>query len=565
MKWIYNKYLSKKSRATFFLSLLIGLTPIFVLSCNEDYLDILPTDSYTDAVVFDDPALAEAFVNYAYRLLPWGFKGAGWTMPLSFVIDENSARLSSASVGTLVRGEINPSYLGALDMWSDQDNRGRSYWPAIRQCNEFLEKTEESTLDHELLSSLRAQARTIRAYAYYRLVSYFGGVPLITVPFTLDSDWRVGRNSYDEVMNFVFDELDDVINLLPLDYPALEKGKVTKGAAMAIKARALLYYASPLNNPANDLSRWQAAADAAKAIIDLGIYELYPDYKELFMEAGGYNSEVIWGRRTNSQIDREARIEQVFYPNGWRGFGQIHPIQNLVDDYEMTDGLLPKDSPMYDPQDPYVNRDPRFYYTILYDGAPFKERTIETFFPGGRDSNEGPISAWNATETGYYPRKFITEEKTGFGWDGTANSDPLWLWFRYGEILLIYAEAMYFLGDEDTSREYINIIRSRSGVEMPPVTESGEELFDRLVNERRIEMVFEEQRYFDVRRWKIAPDVLNRDRNRMYIWKDPVTGNRTFEVRFFQEANFHERNYLLPIPQSEIDRNALLEQNPGYN
>ena len=124
---------------------------------------------------------------------------------------------------------------------------------------------------------------------------------------------------------------------------------------------------------------------------------------------------------------------------------------------------------------------------------------------------------------------------------------------------------MYNLGDEDTCREYINKIRSRPGVEMQPVTESGGELFDRLVNERRIEMVFEEQRYFDVRRWKIAPDILNRDRNRMYIWKDPATGIRTFEVRFFQEANFHERNYLLPIPQSEIDKNALLEQNPGYN
>ena len=379
-----------------------------------------------------------------------------------------------------------------MDYWADEGRWNRSYWPAIKQCNEFLKKTEESTLAPALLSNLRAEVKTIRAYAYYRLASYFGGVPLITVPFDLDSDWRIGRDSYDEVMNFVFNELDDVINLLPLDYPALEKGKVTKGAAMAIKARALLYYASPLNNPANDISRWQAAANAAKAVIDLGIYELYPDYKELFMEAGGYNSEVIWGRRFNNQIDREVRTEQLFYPNGWRGFGQIHPIQNLVDDYEMIDGLLPKDSPMYDPQDPYVNRDPRFYYTILYDGAPFKERTIETFFPGGQDSNEGPISAWNATQTGYYPRKFITEEKTGYGWDGTANSDPLWLWFRYGEILLNYAEAMYNLGDENTCREYINKIRSRPNVNMPPVTDSGAALFARLVNERRIELVFED-------------------------------------------------------------------------
>ena len=418
MKWKY-KSLYKKMKASLFSMYLISLTLVLIVSCQENFLDISPTDSYTEAVVFDDPALAGAFVNYAYRLLPYGFKYGGWTMPLSWVIDENSARLSEAASGPILRGEISPSYLGALDYWADEGRWNRSYWPAIKQCNEFLKKTEESTLAPALLSNLRAEVKTIRAYAYYRLASYFGGVPLITVPFDLDSDWRIGRDSYDEVMNFVFNELDDVINLLPLDYPALEKGKVTKGAAMAIKARALLYYASPLNNPANDISRWQAAANAAKAVIDLGIYELYPDYKELFMEAGGYNSEVIWGRRFNNQIDREVRTEQLFYPNGWRGFGQIHPIQNLVDDYEMIDGLLPKDSPMYDPQDPYVNRDPRFYYTILYDGAPFKERTIETFFPGGQDSNEGPISAWNATQTGYYQRKFITEEKTGYGWDGS--------------------------------------------------------------------------------------------------------------------------------------------------
>src|SRR5690606_13856359 len=265
---------------------------------------------------------------------------------------------------------------------------------------------------------------------------------------------------------------------------------------------------------------------------------------------------------TNSEIDREARIEQLFFPNGWEGFGQIHPIQNLVDDYEMENGMkIEEPGSGYDPQNPYVDRDPRFYYSILYNGAPFKERTIETFLPDGRDSPGGTVSSWNATETGYYPRKFITEEVSGIGWE---TSDPPWIWFRYGEILLNYAEAMYRLGNEDVTREYINKIRSRPSVDMPPVTESGEALWERLVNERRIELVFEEHRFYDVRRWKIAEDVLSEDRMRMYIFKEPRS-EITYDVRLLHEAHFPPHMYWAPIPQEEIDKNNLLEQNPGYN
>ncbi len=415
-----------------------------------------------------------------------------------------------------------------------------------------------------MLARLRAEARVIRAYGYFRMNDMYGGVPLVTEPFALDDDWRIPRNSFEEVMDFVLSELDEVIDsdVLPLEYDQANKGRVTKGTAMALKARALLHNASPLNNPTNDLSRWQAAADAAKAIIDLGQYELHPDYKKLFMEEGAWNSEIIWARPTNADIDRERRIEQLFYPNGWRGFGQVHPIQNLVDDFEMIDGVLPKESPAYDPQDPYVDRDPRFYDTILYNGAPFKERTVETFIPGGQDSPDGSVSPWNATDTGYYPRKFITEEESGEGWE---TSNPPWIWFRYGEVLLNYAEAMFQLDDEDTAREYINKIRSRPSVDMPPVTESGQALWDRLVHERRIELVFEEHRFWDVRRWKIAEDVLSRDRMRMFITRDPDTGEETYEERLLHEAYFPPHMYRAPVPQEEIDKNSLLEQNPGYN
>jgi len=340
-------------------------------------------------------------------------------------------------------------------------------------------------------------------------------------------------------------------------------GRVTKGAVMAIKARALLFYASPLNNPSNDLPGWRRAAEAAKDVIDLGKYGLYPDYKELFTAKGVYNEEVIWARPFDHILRREVYLERRLYPNGSMGHGHIPPIQNLVDDYEMNNGMkINEPGSGYDPQNPYVDRDPRFYATILYDGAPFLGRTLETFFPGGLDSFESMISSWNASETGYNLRKFITDE---YEVDiGLGNANALWPWFRYGEVLLNYAEANYFLGNEGICRQYINMIRSRTSVNMPPVTESGQDLFDRLVNEWRIELAFEEHRFFDVRRWKIATTVLSVSHKRMYITKDTATSVKTYEVKEHLPAHFNEWNYLSPIPLEEIERNSLLEQNPGY-
>ena len=555
MKWI-SIYLNKKVKTSLTVALFIVLTFGFT-SCNDSFLDLKPTDSYTEDVVFNDPDLASAHVNYAYRLYPWGFKRP---LQIARVSDEISGRGGAASYWRILEGFATPTFNTLLNIWTES---GYSRWPVIKQCNEFLYKTEESDIDKKILDRLTAEVKVLRAYAYFDLVNFYGGVPLITKPFGLNDDWKVPRDSYDDVMKFIFKELEESIPMLPLEYKKEDYGRVTKGAAMAMKARALLFYASPLNNPSNDKSRWQQAADAAKDVIDLGIYELYPDYKKLFMEAGAWNSEIIWARPTDNDIDKEARIEQVFYPNGWKGFAQVHPIQNLVDDYEMANGKkIEEPGSGYDPQNPYVDRDPRFYYTILYNGAPFKERTVETFIPGGQDSPDGEESSWNATETGYYPRKFITEEVSGIGWE---TSNPPWIWFRYGEVLLNYAEAMYNLEKEDVCRDYINMVRSRPSVDMPPVTESGEALWERLVNERRIELVFEENRFYDVRRWKIAEEVFSEDRERMYVTKDEVTGEINYEVRLLHKADFPKHMYYAPIPQDEIDKNNLLEQNPGYN
>jgi hypothetical protein len=528
------------------------------LSCKKDPLSTRPLDRFSEDQVWSDAGLVEAYVSNTYRVMPHGFQFN--TRRLFCLSDESKAR-GSASYSIVNAGNVTPSLLGPLDYWIGT-TADPGYYQCITQCNVFLANTKESPVDAALKKRMTGEIRTLRAYAYFQLISLFGGVPLITEPFSLYDDFNVPRNSYDDCMNFVISELDEAAALLPPDYDAAGKGRLTQGAALAIKSRALLYAASALNNPGNDRAKWQKAADAAKAVIDLNRYQLFPEYKEMFQAAKAYNSEMIWVRPFNHIADPESvGIEQRCYPNGYNGFGQICPLQNLVEKYETINGRLPQDDPSFDPQNPYVNRDPRFYATILFDGAPFKGRNVETFLPGGRDSREGALSPWNASESGYYLRKYIDESIT----DPNTNnaSDPPWPFFRYAEILLNYAEAAYHLGDEGTCRQYVNQVRSRPGVNMPPVTEGGAALLKRLQNERFIELAFEAHRYFDVRRWKIAPEVLDAPARGISIRKG-ADGKKTYSVSTMEERHFFPRNYLAPIPQSEIDKNPQLKQNPEY-
>lgn len=561
MKKILNYYLDKTTKHSHSIALLV-LSFTLLSSCNDDILNTKPADRFTEDAVWEDRALIEAFIGNAYRTVPSGLRYSLYG--LSVVTDENNAR-SNAWAWSVWSGNLTPDFLGEVDYWTGASSRNINYWQPINRVNLFFENIDrerEVEIDEETKNRMIGEMKVLRAQSYFKLISLFGGVPLITKTFSLDDDFKLQRNTYDECMDFVLSELDEAIALLPLQYDAKNQGRVTKGAAMAIKSRALLYRASPLNNPENDLQKWRDAADAAKAVIDLNTYDLFPNYRTMFLEENIYNSEMIWQRPYNQFDSPETvYVELSLYPNGYNGFGQVHPLHNLVEDYETVNGLLPKDDPAYDPQNPYVNRDPRFYASILHDGAPFQGREVETFLPGGRDSNEGPVSAWNATQTGYYQLKFANERIVNPS--GNNMSQTPWTFYRYAEILLNYAEANYFLGDEATAREYINMVRSRPSVSMPDVTDTGTALFDRLVNERRVELVFEEHRWFDVRRWKILPQVAEEDRTRMIIRKNS-DGTKQYEVAFWKEGVFNEANYLLPIPQSEINKNGLLEQNPGY-
>lgn len=559
MNLVYN-IINKTTSLVFFFYVLFITFLVLLSSCSKNVLDKMPTDRFSDAAVWQDGNLIELFVNNTYRVMP------NDNLPRSQVFGRMSDELFGRGGATsfINQGQVTAAQLGYLDFWTSGTNT--NYWTVITKCNIFFQNIDAAMVDEEFKNRMIGEMRFLRAFAYFRLVSLHGGVPLITEPFDLTDDFNVPRNTYDECMDFVVEELNAAASLLPLTYSAENLGRITKGATLALKSRVLLYMASPLNNPSNDQAKWQNAAAAAKAVIDLNQYSLYSDYAGQFLRENSYNSEVIWSRPYNYDSSPEGvTLELNMFPNGYSGFGQVNPYQGMVDAFEMVNGKLPADDPTYDPQNPYINRDPRFYATILYDGAPFQDREVEVFIPGGRDSREGPISAWNASETGYYVRKFIDESIVNPSAINQGNSP--FIYIRYAEILLNYAEAAYFIGDEATSRNYINMVRNRPGVNMPPVTEAGADLLKRIQHERQIELCFEGHRYFDVRRWKTAPVELNKLPKRMDIVKNLITGVKTYTVNTMEGFKFvfEEKNYLVPIPLKEIEKNPLLIQNPGYD
>ena len=548
MTSIYN--ILNKTRVLFFIyKIMLVLFVASFLSC-EGVLDKKPLDKYSDALVWQDPTLISMFVSSTYRAIP-----SFGSLPshLSCFTDEMEV-IGDGFDSQFNAGQATPSNIigSPLNYWP-------TYFSIIRRCNIFLVEIQKSTIDEALKTRMTGEIKVIRAWSYHNLINLYGGVPLIKKPLTLADDLHLPRNTYDECLALVLTDLDEAAAVLPLTYAAADMGRLTKGAALAIKSRALLYAASPLNNPTNDLTKWQKASDAAKAVIDLGVYSLYNDYKSLFLASASYNSEIIWQRPFNNIVDFEIAVESALYPGGYNGRSQLHPIHNIVADYEMKNGLLPANDPAYDPQNPYVNRDPRFYASILYEGALFKGRAVQVYVPFGLDGDQPSGGAINVTRPGYFLRKYMDENITD-PIDTRIGNTP-WTFFRLGEIYLNYAEANYYLGNEVVCREYINKIRSRTGVLMPAVTETGANLLKRLQNERRIELAFEGHRFFDVRRWKIAPVVLNINTKKMLVQKNATTGVISFSVIDLLPARaFFDKNYRLPIPQTEIDKNT----NPGF-
>jgi hypothetical protein len=549
----------------------------FLVGCDEDYLDVVPTDRVSSASILADTTLFEAFVINRYlgvRLtekegdgsVP-GF-GRGFEYALWASLTDESVYNNDDNTWFIQQGQLSPENTGiAGTLW------GRSY-RSIRECNFALANLPEIEMSESGKALLTAELKFIRAFRYHDLIRNYGRVVLmgdrvaqLGDDFTDESLFQ--KASIQEALDYVIKELDDAIAGLPLtNGENWKEGRATKGAAMALKSRLLLYGASPLYNDGNpaDEQKWQSAAQAAKDVMDLGMYGLYQDgYGELFLTQGSHQ-EIIFARYYNIN-ERHTALEIANGPNGYDGWAGNVPLQNLVDDYEMMDGTPFDWDNAEHANSPYEDRDPRFYETILFNGAPYRDRSVETFLPGGRDSPDGP-SNWNTSRSGYYLRKFVDEDlpiQNPWQVAGTQN----WIYFRYAEILLNYAEAQNeAVGPDGSVYEAINSIRTRTGVDMPelPAGLSKDEMREKIRQERRIELAFEEHRFYDVRRWMIAMETENEPAYGIDI-RRAEDGTFTYQPKIaLQGRNFQERNYWLPIPRSEIlASNNKLEQNPGYN
>jgi hypothetical protein len=436
------------------------------------------------------------------------------------------------------------------------------------------------------------------------LVFLYGGVPIIKNAYGLKDDFLVARNTFEECINFIAEDCDKAAELLPLQQTGSNYGRATKGAALALKARVLLYAASDLYNSnaswtngyahpeligyvgGTRTARWQAAKNAAKSIIDLGIYSLYKEapapgasvaknYDEVFTSK--QTSEDIFVRNfTLSNQVWTYNIGQQNLPAGYKGWANVSPINSMVDDFEMANGdKFDWNNPEHK-ANPYENREPRFYSDIFYDGAKWRQRPADVIasdpigiiqtgkyeradgtWLGGLDALNNPVTTWNGTYTSYYLRKF---QDISVNAPSELSTIP-WRFIRYAEILLSYAEASMELGENNEAMKYVNFIRKRAG--LPDINASNNELRKAVRHERKIELMFEDQRFFDIRRWMIAPEVITNAYGldiRYYYGKDKPA----YKIIQVQGRDWKNRFYFFPIKLDEMNKNNLLIQNPLY-
>lgn len=578
--------------------LTIGLMATTMLASCADILDKKPLTEISDNDLWSDPALLKAFVNSRYNQV--GVNGAE-SMQSSIVDETELTWLRGCETHNFAR--VSPTDLGRMNgAWWGWDNRSWSTkWTNISNCNIFFERVDNvGFTDEAEKTKLVGQVRFIRAFEYWDLIARWGAMPIITKSFSInDREEIVGqkRNTYKECIDFLVSELDQAAKELPANWSGDDYGRATSVAALALKSRILLYAASPLMNEdvkipevgytTPEPDRWQKAAKAATEALDAAQaagYELYnlngdpsKNYQLIFMDNTAANKETLFARMGTSSAEGESisSCDQYNNPNGYGGWGGNCPLQELVDAYEVVkDGVASKfdwNNPE-EKANPYANRDPRFYATILYDGAKWMTRNVETYFDvdnngtiigGGKDTKYGNDS-WNASPTGYNMKKFMDEGYALNSWNFCARN---WIHLRMAELYLNKAEALYNIGDEEGAREALKPVRERAG--MPAVTATGADLLEAIKHERRIEFAFEEHRYFDVRRWKEAPKYFGSTVHAITIKKYP-DGKKTYEVDKLRsdvggDRKWDDKMYWLPITKAEMDKNPNLVQNPGYS
>ena len=511
--------------------LLFGLV-FSTFSCTEEFLEVAPKDKLSASVFFKTPADAVLASNGIYNTL-YGQIGAYWDECDMYT---DNATYTFGNAGKVFgNGTVNPSSERISNFWTE-------FYKRVRATNVFLVNIEDVTGDPDLVTRLTAEVRFIRAMSYMFLTFNWGDVPLVLEPLSLETS-KQPRNAQADVLAVIHADLDFAIANLPWSQD--DSGRVTKGAAMAYKARAYLY--------AGDHN---SAAKAAKDLMDSAAgYDLYPDLGTLWWPENEHNEEVIFDLEYTEGAARPNvhRYNITFSPPSLSGWTAVAPTQAFINSFEGSDGLPIDESEVYDAANPYENRDPRFYKFILYNGADIFGHAITT---DPSASNPDRIGGGNSTTSGYWIRKLYTPDYVpGNGWSSHQNT----VFMRFAEVLLTYAEAQNEdVGPDVSVYDAINRVRDRAGMPDLPANLGQNEMRERIRNERRIELCFENSRLYDIRRWRIAEDVLN-----------GTTQGRDFDGNIFDvESRVFDagKNYLWPIPQSEIDLIGpdILTQNPGF-
>ncbi len=532
-----------------------SLILILFTSCNE--LDLAPTNKFTEANYWTSPEKANMVLNMAYSQM----YNSGYFFSTEALSDNIYEGRGASSEKIISAGQADASNNRFQNEWRD-------CYAGIKTCHTFLENVDRvEGMNEDLKARMNAEARFIRAYLYFRLTTWYGDVPLFETDITLDESKEIARTSHADVLAFIRSELDAVAGILPTneEYSEEDNGRITSGAAIALKARTYLY--------SND---WQNVVSTCEQLINsdqYGSYSLFPSYEGIFLPENEYNEEVIldlgyvpslrtWGEYFDyAPLSVGARVNQ------------MSPTQELVDDYLMTNGRSIKDANSgYDENDPYARRDPRLTATVVYHEFPWRlpDGTIQTIYikPGTAPDESAEVDEYkgqgtNSTSTGYYMRKYYDPQALA-----SFTSGLNLILIRYADVLLMYAEAKNELNqmDENVWNSTIKALRERAGFTDASALNfdaslSSADLREIIRRERRVELALEGLRVFDIRRWEIAENVLSGNPHGAR-YGDPSIDNGyiRLDVRSFNP----ERDYLWAVPQSQKDLNPNLGQNPGY-
>lgn len=518
------------------------LMSVFLGACEDDFLDREPI-AYLSPDNFENENDILLAVNGAYKPLVNPAYSNMYPVYHDFMTDN---------------GFMDKSWSGEVEFW-DQVQNPNSLWAerkwnrnysGILRANTVLGVIDEITMDVDLKRRSKGEVLFLRALYYSDLIQFYGDVPFRTKPEGVEAQ-HSPRVDQQQIISSILIDLDSAAGYLPAVYDAENRGRATRGAALALKARILL------NN-----KQWAEAAQACQEVIDLEVYELYDDYLTLFLPASeGVNQEVIFDvqyLRDNIPDDLTSPWYTYFF--AWSSYMAL---ADLEMQYHMANGL-PIDDPSsgYDPQDPWVNRDPRLGYTLC---VPY---SFDGYYTNGSPKNYIPDSKKASNFSSLRIRKYIDYTDNYIHVNSGTNNIIL----RYADVLLMRAEALVEAGGYNEAEVIglINEVRQRASVNMPAVesvegTGLGVEKLRQIIrHERRVEFAFEGSRIYDIKRWDIGSEVLVDARG--YKPDLLLLNSSDYQLYTFRERSFNsEKGYLWPIPISEMQSNDAIENNnPGY-